>query len=257
MESYNEYFIELLIKCENCDEEAILEYNKDYWHDKEKKLTIDGKFVASLNELSNKNSYVMNALGMIYLFSQQMNIDKSKAIDFFRKGVDLGNHNSMNNLAYIIQSKIDKSNKDYMQDPYFIEAEQLFKNAIKKGNKFSIQNLGIMYYDQWKTNREPTGKNCIEAIKIFKDGEYWSGFIMVLKDIFAYCDQIDVEILESIISDVDEKVYGTDNIKTLICIVKGCIEHQKTIARHEIGKTILRTKKIPVEIINNEINSKI
>jgi len=139
MEQYNEYLIDLIIRCHNGDDNAIKEYEKLRWSDLENKITFDEVFIKKMYELSEKdNSYALNILGLIYSHDTYTKKDPNKAIELYEKAIEKGNILALCNLGYMYYT-----GKDIKRD--LTKTKKLYEQAIEKGCSLATCALAGMY----------------------------------------------------------------------------------------------------------------
>lgn len=247
MNSYNEYYINLMIKCDNGDESAINERESERWIKISEKIKFNDEFMNQIIKLSNDgNSFCMNTIAYMYYYGSGVEIDYCKSFEFFKKSSKKGNRNSMNNLGLMYHNCIG-THVDYQK------AKKMYEKSINRGNLSALEDLARMY-----EKGHGVTKNYYKSAEMYKMNRYWKDFVRVINKIFLQNDaDIDIESLKNLICDTDDKIYDEISTGRYIMIFKKGIQNEQQIARREIAKTVLLTKKIPIEIINNEINSRI
>lgn len=245
MESCNTYYINLLISCENGDQDALDEMDMDYMRDRQKKIIFNEELIEKITELSdNGNSHAISALGTFYCHGCSVPMNKQKGKELYKKAIMKGNVYATVNLGIW-----------YRDNGYIEKAKKLFETAIEMGNIDALILLEAMCHSH--IGHHNIAPMHVKAAKLFKAKKCWCKFSNAISNIFEYYSETDIECLKELICDTDDEIYSDVIMEAAILIFKKSIQHERLITRKEISKTILRTKNIPIEIIDNEINSKI
>ena len=109
-----------------------------------------------LKAANGGNAEAMNDLANNYQDGIGVPKDLNKAIEWYQKAVDLGDTESMNDLAFIY-----KDEPNYKNLP---KALELLNEAIAKGDKFAMFNLGYNYI----YGSELVAQNIPEGIKLLE-----------------------------------------------------------------------------------------
>lgn len=240
MQSHNKSFIELIIKCHEGDKEAIDEHENTKWKTLKNQIEFDDDFIDCMNKLShNGNEYALNIMGLIFecgCGTITRNIDK--AIEFYERAIQKNLSASMNNLAMLLEELCDVGHDERIKE--------LYQKAIELGDTSAMINYGLTLTKQNKF---------IEAANLFMKANKKDKFNHAL-----YCSindersDFDVHIFINILNDPKLMDIYEGKLPKNIMIWKTIIQH----FNREQLKTILLTKtKIPKEVINEEILSKV
>lgn len=249
MDNYNEYLINLLIKCGNDDTTAINEYNETLWHNRHKQITFNENFVNRITKLAyeDNNSYCQNILGLMYETNKGVELNYAKSKALYKLAIKKNNTYSMINLGYLYKD-------GYGTKKNIPKALKLFEQAFLMGNLDAAENLeNVLGYNICGATDEKMSDFYIKAIKLSiakKKKKEFQHFMT--KVLFAYV-KIDTKELIAIITNPNINELYDGDLPYQIVLLKQVLCY----ANREISKTILLTKKIPVEIIETEILPKI
>lgn len=279
-DTYNEYYIDLIIKCHDDDQNAIKEYYSTSWNTLTKKITFDEDFIKCITKLSDDgNSYGQNVLGLIYEYCDEVKQDYSKAIELFRKAISKNNYCSMYNLACMIGrgDGIEKNPKEAAKlfeilieqniscaivdianmyrdgegyEQNLPKAKKLYEKAIKqKGSTRAMNNMASIFF-----HSRYGEKNYYKAGQLYKKSGN-SGKLIKCINHLINGKNLDILQFRNLLKDIPDEILTDITLHASITLK--LMKCEQTIASKEVIKTILIIKGIPMEIIDSEIIPKI
>lgn len=175
MDSFNQYFINLLVKCGNGDKNALDEHQNGYWETESEKITFNEEFIENIIKLSNdNNANALNVQALMYECGNGFDQNFEKSMELYDKAISMGNPSALNNLFELYDVTGEEQRYNF-GDPYemiikkcsdetiykiaelyedsehkehdYRKAVRLYEKLSENGNDNAMYNLGAYYND--------------------------------------------------------------------------------------------------------------